>query len=50
MKITIEGTPEEIAEMFQAIASSKEQTTINVESVIKEIEKTNLQRLPGLVQ
>lgn len=29
MKITIEGTPEEIKEMLQAIASSKEQALKN---------------------
>lgn len=28
MKITIEGTPEEITEMLQAIGSSKEQIVI----------------------
>ncbi|MGM0166971.1 hypothetical protein IGI39_001951 [Enterococcus sp. AZ135] len=30
MKITIEGTPQEIAELLQAITSSKEQTEINI--------------------
>lgn len=45
-----EGTAEEIKELLPTIVSSQELTTINVESVIKEIEKTNLQRLPGSVQ
>ncbi|MFG5501693.1 hypothetical protein ACFJYA_04315 [Enterococcus faecalis] len=31
MKITIEGTPEEIAKMLQAIESSKEQINISVD-------------------
>ncbi|MCO4611346.1 hypothetical protein Si060_00018 [Streptococcus infantarius subsp. infantarius] len=31
MKITIEGTPEEIAKMLQAIVSSEEQNSINVD-------------------
>jgi len=31
MKITIEGTPEEIVKMLQAIESSKEQENINVD-------------------
>lgn len=31
MKITIEGKPEEIAKMLQAIVSSKEQKSINVD-------------------
>lgn len=32
MKITIEGTPEEIAKMLQAIESSKEQNIITVKT------------------
>lgn len=31
MKKTIEGTPEEIAKMLQAIVSSEEQNSINVD-------------------
>ncbi|MHB9651709.1 hypothetical protein ACX92S_08545 [Enterococcus faecalis] len=31
MKITIEGKPEEIAKMLQAIVSSEEQKSINVD-------------------
>ncbi|HAP5502273.1 hypothetical protein [Enterococcus faecalis] len=31
MKITIEGNPEEIAKMLQAIVSSEEQKSINVD-------------------
>ncbi|HFD0491063.1 hypothetical protein [Enterococcus faecium] len=34
MKLSVEGTPEEIKELLQAIGSSKEQTLIKDELVI----------------
>lgn len=38
MKITIEGTPEEVKELLQAIGSSKEQTmTIDTEKTAKHL-------------
>lgn len=37
MKINIEGTPEEIAKMLQAIASSKEQGIENVSKTMSEL-------------
>jgi hypothetical protein len=50
MKITIEATPKEVAEMLQAIASSQEQKVISVAMDTKQVSQDLSKAIRGIRQ